>query len=592
MTETKLTYLVQPRPSPFLTGQVGTLAIVISDLSDDPIRIKSIFISLSAGTGPNDLSEDLSKVKAAKVPGWTVKSNDGSFTLTPDGGFVDMTAGGFVLVIPNINVNSIPGACEVMILEETEVDGQTVRAPKRVPIAKVSPDLAIEFFDAVPASFKPGESVVLSWNGSAQGTYVIKYPDHEIDHIKDQEDPLPNHGSYSIDNLDEDTTFQLELTYGGQKLKRQVMASIERAKVETFTVDNPNPMYGQPVRLDWDVLAEEFEIIHDGVSLKKVKCDTVGTLKGHMMVTPDKPDALYTLTATAGETTDQDKAQVAVRVPEVTIDVDNTALTYGQNPVITWGFKNRWQGTVELEAVGARTKKSYFKKVLGDQDGKNASLVSNQIAPFDVLGYNSTAFDLGVGEGLILTAKTPWFAREEPVEATKTLTFDGVQDLRPDIDYPSLGSYAGTISERANAITSNDFYKVHGMVKVQLMALAAEFGVAADKVIGAERWSIPFIIYGDGIKAVSLRINAWGGDEEWKRLWFEGIQSDPIGGSSRSIAPWYKSNNTKFRGSLSLFAPKAMLDDALMALHFTVGGKGMNVSWNATGDKYLRVNAK
>lgn len=592
MTGTKLSYLVQCRPAPFLTGQSGTLQIVISNFSDDPVRVKAVYMSLSTGTGPSDLSEDLSKVKASMSGNWSIGSNDGSFTLTRKDGCLDVDPdGGDVLTIPKIKVNNVPGASEIFILEETEVDGKLVRETKRVPMVKVSPNAAIEYFEVVPSSFKPGDSVELKWKGTPNATYVLSYPDHVIEDVKDQAGtPLPNEGSYFIDDLDEDTTFTLTLTGGPRPLTQQANASIERAKVVNFTVDNPNPLYNQPVRLDWDVLAEEIEIIHDGKVLKKATCDGVGTIKGNVMVKPDKPDALYTLTAKAGDTTDQKTAQVAVQVPEVTIDVDSTALTYGKNPAITWGFKNRWDCSAELEAVGARTNKSYFKTTLKADDGKDASEVSTQITPFDLLGLTSTHFDLGVGEGLVLTAKAPWFDREEPVVATKTLTFAGVQDLRPNIGYPSITSYAGKISELANDIATNGFFISQGIVPEQLGLLAVSYGVAPNKIVGAERWSIPFIIYGDGIKSVSLRINAWNSDSEWKKLWFKGMNLDPIGGNSVSVAPWYNTNGTKYRGQLSLFAPKSMLDEALMALHFTVGGEGMHVSWNATGDKYLKVS--
>lgn len=213
---TMLSYDFQPHPDPLQASpaqgdlSTATLTAVVSNSTSKLIDCASIAFSFPVGENAKDLSPDMTAVEAAPPDGWSISHDGGVFTATPETE-ADGKIGrdGLAFIFSDIEVNRQQGRTQVTV---TEVTGSGNTATASFPLGKFPPDFTVGDLDADPVSVNQGDSTTLTWSGSRNATYTLKYGDTVITETKDGQ-PLPATGSYTADDLqDNPTVFYLIVT--------------------------------------------------------------------------------------------------------------------------------------------------------------------------------------------------------------------------------------------------------------------------------------------------------------------------------------------------------------------------------------------
>lgn len=245
MSNPLLSYSVSTTPDPIQASpsqdspSLATLSIVVSNNTHQIITCKSITFSFTVGKNAKDFSNDTTGITSSTTPGWSINQSGGVFTATPNTPTAGQVgAGGLSFELSGIKVNQQPGTFDFTITEVTEPGDQT--GTLTIPLGKFPPQFKVNDLTADPLSVGPGGPTTLYWSGSTGANYAIEYNDVTITKTKDGQ-PLPPIGSYTIDNLQSDTTFNLVVSYQvpGQDqpvtVERSRTVAVVRAQIVQFT---------------------------------------------------------------------------------------------------------------------------------------------------------------------------------------------------------------------------------------------------------------------------------------------------------------------------------------------------------------------
>lgn len=209
-----LSYDFQTQPDPLQASpargdlSTATLTAVVSNSTHRFIECTSITFSFPIGENAKDLSPDMTGVGVSPPDGWDISHDGGVFTATPKT-VADAKIGrdGLAFFFSDVKVNRQPGRTHVIVAEATG-SGNTAS----FPLAKFPPDFTVGDLNADPVQVNQGGSTTLTWSGSENATYTLKYGDNVITETADGK-PLPATGSYTADNLqDNPTVFHLIVT--------------------------------------------------------------------------------------------------------------------------------------------------------------------------------------------------------------------------------------------------------------------------------------------------------------------------------------------------------------------------------------------
>ncbi|HKS27370.1 MAG TPA: phage tail protein [Pyrinomonadaceae bacterium] len=221
MSNALLSYIVRPHPDPIQvshkTGSpsLAALTIVVSNDTGKMITCKSISFIFMEGTNARDFFADATGISTSAPTGWSLTQQGAIFTATPKTPH-DSQIGpdGVTFTISSIKVNQQPGTTEMRIAEVTASNtGQL-----KYPLAKFPREFEVGSLTADPPTISSGQSTTLSWSGTSGATYKLQYLDKDdntvtITHVRgDLDQPLPSTGSYTIDDVERDTTFYLIVT--------------------------------------------------------------------------------------------------------------------------------------------------------------------------------------------------------------------------------------------------------------------------------------------------------------------------------------------------------------------------------------------
>ncbi|HKS27369.1 MAG TPA: tail fiber protein [Pyrinomonadaceae bacterium] len=216
MSETLLSYAIYTTPNPLQaspkTGDAppAMLQIVVSNPKGHLVNCKSIRFSFLKGTNARDFFADSTGIETSAPTGWKLTQSGSIFTAKPvtakDG---DIGPASLTFIISNIPVNTEPGTTHLSITEETASHLGTLD----YALAKFPEQFKVSNFTAEPQVINPGDSTTLSWSGTSGATYTLEYLDKDdntvtITHVRgDPDQPLPSTGSYTVEDIERDTTF-------------------------------------------------------------------------------------------------------------------------------------------------------------------------------------------------------------------------------------------------------------------------------------------------------------------------------------------------------------------------------------------------
>jgi hypothetical protein len=239
----KLNYQVTTNPDPIQVSEEGNpnmtkITIVVSNGTDEEITCNEIRFSFDIGELAQNLTNDGKAIKTIATPsdGWQISSDgNGTFTAAPQKpNDAIITTDGLSFVLYAIEVNKQPGTFDFRILEKTNENGR-----QTIQIGKFPADFYVRDFKADPAIIDKDGSTALSWIGSKNATYTLRWEDNEkgID--------VSNKNLFEISNLIKTTTFYLhvEAQVGGE--------SIEMIRFFTVTINTP------PIIIDFSVFPSQ-----------------------------------------------------------------------------------------------------------------------------------------------------------------------------------------------------------------------------------------------------------------------------------------------------------------------------------------------
>lgn len=314
MGDTLLSYAVSSNPDPLQASpQTGdpspaTLIIVVSNDTHKLVQCRSISFGFLQGGDAKDFFSDATGIGTSAPTGWTITQDGSLFTATPDTS-QDGQVGkaGLTFTLSNIKVNEQVGTTPLTVTEVTASNNGTLD----ISLYKFPLEFTLDDLQGMPPPpIAPGGSVTLSWNGMSENTtYELQYEDADgntvtISHPKGEHDqPLPSMGSYTIDNVQKETTFYLIVTLQLPGHNKPLVA--EKFFPVTLTQLQPEiaffeghadlSSYPWHLILRWDThYAKYCEISDDAYQLKPSSTDA-GYKKEWQRGYP--PTASYTLTA-------------------------------------------------------------------------------------------------------------------------------------------------------------------------------------------------------------------------------------------------------------------------------------------------------
>lgn len=308
MSDILLSYAVSTEPDPLqVSPTLATLTIVVSNDTHRSIDCQSIGFSFLQGTNAKDFFSDSTGIVTSVPEGWSIKQEDARFTALPDNAPAQISADGLTFRLSNIAVNTQVGTTDMTITEVTTKGTGTLD----YPLAKFPLNFEVTDFSTVqelPIDY--GSIVTLKWKGTTGATYVLRYVDAEghtvvITHVKDEPtQPLPAHGTYTIENLTRETTFYLIVTLDATiednppTLERYILVDVAQPQPEIALFEGSTDITTHPWRwtLRWDTrYADYCEMSGNVNQLKTSSTDDSYTFE---WTRDDPPTASYTLTAT------------------------------------------------------------------------------------------------------------------------------------------------------------------------------------------------------------------------------------------------------------------------------------------------------
>ncbi|MER8100921.1 hypothetical protein [Kitasatospora sp. NPDC094016] len=238
MTESSLTYTVQPDPDPLqISGDSATVTITVANNSQQTVPCGSFTFTLPIGSGAEDLTENPDGIGEIKPSNWTFSqqpASSGVFVAKPSSPKAKMIHPGDILTftLNSIVVNATVGTCELTIAEGTD----PAPPDQRIPLDKVP--AGVEFTDFAPKreTVARGSAASLIWkatNPPPQGvSYTLQYGAAEqvvVDNLEAWDSPP----------LYQDTEFILRLnaTRDGQQVEHSLIALVTVTEPDLYAND-------------------------------------------------------------------------------------------------------------------------------------------------------------------------------------------------------------------------------------------------------------------------------------------------------------------------------------------------------------------
>ncbi len=211
----RLAYTVLADPSPLRVStpsqrSEGSLTILVANRTSQTVKVKSIVFNLPTGSEAQHLVLDPAGIHGYGLKaGWAIRNGgNGDLDLTPvDSG--QLKAGeSLSFTLPNIPVNYQPGSCDLGIIEEIEdAPGKSSRGSATIQLAKLPAKFFVGDLNAQPLIINAGGKTTLSWTGSREATYTIRY----WDGTGEKSEIVPGGPTYQypVTNLRQTTTFYL-----------------------------------------------------------------------------------------------------------------------------------------------------------------------------------------------------------------------------------------------------------------------------------------------------------------------------------------------------------------------------------------------
>jgi hypothetical protein len=242
----RLTYAVLPDPSPLRANEGARIddasfTVLITNLTDLPVDVKSITFILPEGSLAGDLTTDPTNIHTDNPNGenWVIGSEGGGrLRLAPrmDGGGHLDAGNGLSFTIFKIPVNAQPGSWELEIIEELWAgNGESINRSTTIQLFKLPPRFYVGDLNAEPLIINAGEETTLWWSGSESATYIIKYWDGTQEVSENVEGPV---FKYPI-KLQETTTFYLVAE--ARVLDKTVTLQRERTVTVIQAILTPTP---------------------------------------------------------------------------------------------------------------------------------------------------------------------------------------------------------------------------------------------------------------------------------------------------------------------------------------------------------------
>jgi hypothetical protein len=217
----RLTYAALPDPSPLRVNQgsrvdLSSFTVLVTNSTAQPVEVIEITFRLPEGDPGSeravDLTNDPGKIMSDNPNGenWKINSDtNAEIRLEPSiPGKGQLGAGeGLYFTIYNIPVNTQPGSWDLKI-DEVIGDGKrgSTKSSTTIQLAKLPPSFYVGELKADSLIVNAGDGITLSWSGSENATYTIKYWDGTHVISDTVEGPVYQ---YPVENLQETTTFYL-----------------------------------------------------------------------------------------------------------------------------------------------------------------------------------------------------------------------------------------------------------------------------------------------------------------------------------------------------------------------------------------------
>jgi hypothetical protein len=260
-----LTYALTTDPWPVQVGKSATVQLVVDAPREGTTSVRQLTVAIpvdAEGTAPNATNlaatapgEGCAAIVCSASQAWDVTPGiPGEFVFAPKSRQpVDLTGQSLTITLSGIAINGVEGTASLSVREWAATGGHAPPAPDKgeaasgtvaIAVPKFRTGFHLGPFQATPADIDPGKdpscSVVLSWAGSDDATYLIQYNGMTVEHPQGQPtQPLPPAGSYKVSNLKDDlTVFTLivKAAGGAVAVQQQALVNVNwaKAKFEVF----------------------------------------------------------------------------------------------------------------------------------------------------------------------------------------------------------------------------------------------------------------------------------------------------------------------------------------------------------------------
>ncbi len=213
-SNTLLDYSLATLPDPLQASPAqgnpmyGVLRFAVSNGGSDPVSISQIVFDIPVGTLAQHLTNDPSAVLWSVSPSgqWNVSmTSAGVFTALPTAGPISISSNGVVFEFYNIPINQQPGTVQLTVNETSDstprsAQFNTAKFPYGFYLGNLVPDTPM---------VSDGDTATLTWVGSSDATYTMKWADQSAD--------VTNVRTWTSPPLTADTAFLLlaSVTAGG-----------------------------------------------------------------------------------------------------------------------------------------------------------------------------------------------------------------------------------------------------------------------------------------------------------------------------------------------------------------------------------------
>lgn len=256
---------VEVSPSPQSPAQLVLTFVVSCPRSVGVAMVSQIGITLPVGKAgspdPTDLTETPPSASAASITSssgeqWTASPGlaPGVFLFTPPGDTFPVSQQSLTITFVGIQVSTLVGTALITVNEWASQGGGQPPVPRsppsgtgNFPVAKFPSGFYAFDFTAGTPQISSGQTVTLTWVGSTNATYTLKYADKTV--------PVSTLRSWTSPQLYTTTAFVLTAssTQNGQTVSFDLSTVVIIASpgVVSFSADPSEIDYNQSVTLNW-----------------------------------------------------------------------------------------------------------------------------------------------------------------------------------------------------------------------------------------------------------------------------------------------------------------------------------------------------